>query len=131
MDIFWKSSAGILISLVLIITLSKQERDMSTILSIAVCSMVGITAIKVFEPVVDFLYEVCFLVSAESSLIKTLLQITGIALVAEFVGILCTDAGSTSLGKSIHLLSATVMLYQSVPILQGMLDMIREILGGL
>lgn len=131
MDIFWKSSAGILVSLVLIITLSKQERDISTILSIAVCSMVGIMAIKVFEPVVDFLYEVCFLVSAERNLIKTLLQITGIALVSEFVGILCTDAGSTSLGKSIHLLSATVMLYQSVPILQGMLDMIMKILGGL
>lgn len=131
MELFWKTSAGILISLILILTVGRQERDLAALLSIAVCSMTAIAALHILEPVLDFLYELYFLISDDESMIRILLQIVGIALVAEFVSLLCTDAGNASLGKSVHLLSSSVILYRSIPVMESMLDLIREIMGGI
>lgn len=131
MELFWKTSAGILISLVLILTLNRQEQDLGTVLSIAVCCMSGIAAIRMLEPVVDFLYEINYHISSDQDMMILLLQIVGIALVAEFISILCTDAGNASLGKSIHLLSSAVILYRSLPVMESMLDLILKIMGGL
>lgn len=131
MELFWKTSAGILICLILTLTLSKQERDLAVLLSIAACSMTAIAALQVLEPVLDFLYELYFLTSDNENMIKILLQIVGIALVAEFVSLLCTDAGNASLGKCLHLLSLAVILYLSIPVMESMLDLIHEIMEGI
>lgn len=131
MDLFWKSCAAILIGLILILTLGKQEKDMSALLSMAVCCMAAVTAMEVLEPVLDYLYSLQSLVLADGSLLTTLLQIVGTGLVAEITAMICTDAGNSSLGKSIQILASAVIWYLSVPIFQSLFDLIRQILGEL
>jgi len=131
MDLFWKASAGILIALILVLTLGKQQQDMGTLLTIAVCCMTGIAAIQLLEPVMDFLYELQTLTYMEGSILKTLFRLVGIGLVAELVAMICADAGCASLGKTLQLLASSVILYLSIPIFQSMLELIREIMGML
>ena len=131
MDLFWKTSASILISLILILTLQKQSQDMALLLTTVVCVLAGIASIQTLLPVLDFLYELHTLVSMEDHFLKLLLKIAGIGLVAELVCLLCADAGNSSLGKTVHFLASSVILYLSIPILQGMLDLLQDVLGGL
>ena len=131
MDLFWKASAGILIALILVLTLGKQQRDMGTLLTIAVCCMTAIAAMKLLEPILDFLYELQHLTYMEGNVLKTLFRLVGIGLVAELVAMICSDAGCTSLGKTLQLLASSVILYLSIPIFQSMIELIQSIMGGL
>ena len=60
-----------------------------------------------------------------------LLKAVGIGLVSEIAGLVCTDAGNGSLGKTLQLLGSAVILYLSLPIFTAMLELIREILREL
>ena len=131
MDIFWKASASILISVILILILGKQERDIAALLAIAVCCMVGICLVHALEPIMDFLYSLQSLAGSGSSVLKSLLKITGISLVCEIVSAICADAGCASLGKSLQLLGCTLVLCLSVPILETFAALVQEILGGI
>ena len=131
MDLFWKAAAGILLALILVLTLEKQERDIGTLLTIAVCCMTGIAAMQLLEPVLDFLYELQTLTYMEGSVLRTLFRLAGIGLVAELVAMICSDAGCASLGKTLQLLASCMILYLSIPIFQNMIELIQEIMGGL
>lgn len=131
MDLFWKSSAAVLIALILILALGKQKQDMGTLLSIAVCCMTAMAAIQLLEPVLDFLYGIRQLVYIDGQILSTVLRLVGVGLVAEIIAMVCSDAGYSSLGKDIQLLASSVMLYLSIPIFESMMELIQEIMGGL
>ena len=130
MELFFKSCGGVLIALILILTLGKQERDISIVLSAAVCCMIGIAALKMMEPVMDYLYELRSFAEFEENTLGRLLRMVGIGLTAELVTMICADAGNASLGKCIQFMASSVILRLSLPILDTMLGMIREIMGG-
>ena len=131
MELFWKTSGCILVTLILVLTLGKQQQDMGTLLAIAVCCMTGIAAIQFLDPVQDFIYELQSLTFVDLSVLKTLFKLVGIGLVAELIALICYDAGCASLGKSLQLLASSVVLYMSTPIIQSLIDLICEIMGGL
>ena len=131
MELFWKTSGCILVTLILVLTLGKQQQDMGTLLAIAVCCMTGIAAIQFLDPVLDFIYELQSLTFVDLSVLKTLFRLVGIGLVAELIALICSDAGCASLGKSLQLLASSVVLYMSIPIIQSLIDLICEIMGGL
>ena len=104
---------------------------MGTLLAIAVCCMTGIAALKILEPVLDFIYELQLLASGNETVLKILLQIVGIGLVSELLAMICSDAGNASLGKGVQLLASSAILYRSLPVIESMLTLIREIMGGI
>lgn len=131
MEIFWKTSAGILISLILILSIRPQAQHISILLAIAACCLTGIAASQVLKTVFDFLLELQDMIQMDNDTWNILLRLAGIGLTAEIIASVCVDAGCSSLGKSIQMLSTIVILYQSIPIFQNILKMIREIMGGL
>ena len=67
----------------------------------------------------------------DSNVLKILLKSVGIGLIGEICGAICSDSGNGSLGKMLQLLSASVILWLSLPILEQVLDTITEILEGI
>lgn len=129
MELFWKAAAAALITTVLGLTLGKNEKDISALLTMAVCCMGAMIAISYLEPVLDFLWELESLGDLQSDILGGLLKAVGIGLVAEIAAMVCTDAGNGSLGKTLQMLGTTVILYLSLPIFNAFLEMIQEILG--
>lgn len=129
MDLFWKVTAGILLAMVLHLAMGKQE--MGILLVLAACTMAAIVAVFYLEPVLDFLWELQGFSNLQGDLLGTLIKAVGVGITAELAGLICTDAGCGSLGKSLQFLASTVILYLSVPIFRTFLDLIREILGQL
>lgn len=128
---FWKAAAAVLLTVVLGLAIGKQEKDISALLSMAVCCMIGVIAISYLEPVLDLLRELESLGELQGGMLGILLKAVGITLVAEIAGMICTDAGNGSLAKTLQLLGSAVILYLSIPIFHAFLTLIREILGEL
>lgn len=129
MELFWKAAAAVLIAVVLGLALGKQEKDISVLLTMAVCCMCGMIMISYLEPLLDFLRELEALGDLQGDILGILLKAVGIGLVAEIAGMVCTDAGNGSLGKTLQMLGSAVILYLSIPIFNAFLKLIQEILG--
>lgn len=129
MGIFFKAAAAALISSILTLVLNKQEKDMGLMVTMAACSMGMVILASYLEPVLDFFRQLQAVGDLNGDMLSTLLKAVGIGLVAEIAGLVCTDAGNASLGKTMQLLGAAVILWLSIPVFQMLLDLMTQILG--
>lgn len=131
MELFLKITAGVLLSVILILTVGKWEKDIAVVLGIAVCSMTAFAAMTVLQPVADFLYELELSADLQGYSLGTLMKIVGVGLIGELVCAICQDAGNSSLGKQVQLLASVVILKLSIPMMQTLMDLIDNLLGDL
>jgi stage III sporulation protein AD len=131
MDIFVKCAAGVLVAAVLIIALSKQGKEISLLLVIAVCCMVLGAAVSLLQPVVDFVKRLQSIGQLDSDMVTILLKAAGIGLLAEITCLICADSGNTSLGKALQLLATAAILWLSLPLLNELVELIDNILGAI
>ncbi len=129
MDGFWKAAAGILITVILSISLGKQE--ISLLLATTVSCMAAAIALSYLKPVMAFIQELETMGNLPGGILDTLLKAVGIAVVSEVVGKICSDAGNASLGKTMQLLGSAVILYLTIPLASSLLTLIQDILGML
>ena len=131
MDLFWKTSAGVLIAAVLIIAIEKQEKDFALLLAMMVSAMATLVGLSFLKPVIAFLYELEELGDLQSGVLNILLKATGIALVSELGASICRDSGNTSLAQAVKLMGIMAMLSFSLPVLETLMELIQTILGEL
>lgn len=131
MVIFLKATAGVLVASILCLFLAKQGKDISLLLSVAVCCMVIAGAFSFLEPVLSFFQKLRTLGKLDGEFLSILLKAVGIGLLAEISCLICSDAGNTALGKSLQLMSSAAILWISIPLLNELMDIIEEILGAI
>lgn len=131
MDVVLKAVAGILIAIVLSQVLSKQNKDLSLLLVIAVCCMVAVAAFSYLKGIVDFLKNLQSIGQLNWEMMQILIKAVGIGLLTEITALICTDMGNTSLGKSLQILSVAVILWLSLPLFQKLLDLLDAVLGAI
>ena len=131
MDDFWKTTALILLTVVLSLSVGKTERDISVVLGMVALCIAACAAIQILEPVLDYLVELQRLFHLPDGLVGTLLKAVGIALVAELSASICSDAGNASLAKMLQILGGAVVLSLSVPMFRTLMTIIKEMMGSL
>lgn len=129
MDTFFRTSAGVLVAVILALTLEKQSKDVAMLLTAFVCCMVAVVATSFFQPVVTFLQSLLSIGALSSASLAPLLKITGIALVTQIASMVCADAGSNALAKALEFLGSAVILSLSIPIFNTLLQLVQKILG--
>lgn len=129
MALFWKAVAGLLITVVLVLAVGKQEKDLALLLAMGACVMAVMAAFTFLEPVLEFLYRLEQLGDLQTGVLGALLKITGIGLVTEIAGMICQDSGNGSLARGMQLLGTAVMLHLSLPVLETLLELVQTILG--
>ena len=128
MDRFYQATAAVLVTVMLIVTLHKQGKDMALLLSVLVCGMVGVMAAGFLEPVVRFIQKLKRIGSLDGELLGSLLKIVGICFTAEVTGHICDDSGNSALGKVLQFLASAAILYLSLPMLTMLLELVEGIL---
>jgi stage III sporulation protein AD len=122
-------AAVVLIGLILSLVLGRQSKDMSLLLTLAVCVLVCLGALEFLEPVTELLRELRRLGGLDSEAISILLKAAGIGLLSELAGLLCADAGESALGKVLQILSNAAILWLSLPLFRQIIDLIGEVLA--
>ncbi len=129
MELYFKITAGILITMVLCLLLPKQKADISVLLCLAVCCMTLICAAVYLEPILTLLHRLIDLGNLPNDLIEILFKIMGIGLISQIASVLCMDAGNQSLGKVLQLITTVVVVWLCIPLLEQLLVLIENVLG--
>ena len=131
MDDFWKTTALVLLTVILGLSLDKTERDISAVMGIVALCVAACAAVTILNPVLNYLVELQRLFHLPDDLISILMKAVGIALVAELSASICADAGNASLGKMLQILGGAAVLTLSVPMFRTLMTIIKEMIGGL
>ena len=129
MDRFVQVLAGVLLAVILGIALNKQGKDMTLVLTVAVCCMVLTVVLSFLEPVVDFVEQLRVLGRLDSDMVRIMIKAVGISLVGEISALICADAGNAAMGKAVQMLTAAAVLWLALPLMQGLLDLVQRMLG--
>ena len=122
-------TAAVLIGLILSLVISKQSKDMSLLLTLAVCVLVCLGALEFLEPVAELLRELRRLGGLDSEAVSILMKAALIGLLSELMGLICADAGEGALGKALQILSNAAVLWLSIPLLRQLITMVGEVLA--
>lgn len=131
MDAVWKGAAGAILAVVLGLAVGKKDKDITVLLSVAVCCMLALMAMRYLEPVLDFFETLQQTANLDPQMLEILLKTVGIGMISQIACLVCDDAGNSALGKALQILSAAVILWMSIPLLKSLLNLVQEILGGL
>ena len=129
MDMFLKATAAVLLSVILFLILNPHFKELGMLITLAACCMVAIVAGQFIEPVVGFLDTLQQVGNLDESFLAILLKVVGIGFLSEIAALVCADAGNTTLGKTLQMLAACVILWLSIPLLNSLLELIQDILG--
>ena len=122
-------TAAVLIGLILTLVISKQSKDMSLLLTLAVCVLVCLGALEFLEPVTELLRELRRLGGLDSEAVSILMKASLIGLLSELMGLVCADVGEGALGKALQILSNAAVLWLSIPLLRQLITMVGEVLA--
>ena len=128
MDAVLKVICGALIAVILGLTLRQQGKDIALLLGVAVCCMVVSVGISYLTPVVDFVKQLQESSGTDPEFLRILLKSVGIALVGEIAGLICADAGNSALAKTIQILTTSVILWLSLPLMRALLELVRKMM---
>ncbi len=129
MERFLQVCAGILVTVLVTMLLNKQAKEMSLLLVVLVCCMTVAAAMWYLDPVIDFLGDLQAVGQLDPNAVGIILKTVGISLLAEIAALICADSGNSALGKSIQLLAVVTVLWLSLPLFGGLMDMVRSMLG--
>lgn len=128
MELLWKTLVMVLISVLLGLSVGKQEKDLSIVLSLVVCTITVSFALTYLEPVISFLRGLEVLAELQGGILNIILQVCGVSIVSDLVSMICSDAGNASLAKAVQFLSACAILHLTIPMMQAFIDLIQGIL---
>lgn len=128
METYWKALGGLLIAVVLGLVLGK---DMSVLLSLAICAMVTVVATHYLQPVLAAIKQMAQAANFQGENFQILIKILGISLVSEITGMIFADAGAGSMTKVLKILTSSVILWISMPVFQSILSLLQQIMREL
>ena len=127
MEFYWKAAAAVLI--VLILGQAIPQKDLSLVLTMTACVLVGLLFITYLTPIIDFLKTLQKLGDIQGNMLEILLKVLGIGIVTQLTQLICKDSGNASLGQALNLLGTAVILWLSLPVFTALIEIIQKILG--
>ena len=130
-NLFLKVIAGTLIGLILWLCVSKGNKDIATLLTIAISAIVLLVAMEYLTAFFQFVEKIQSIANIKSELLSILFKAVGIGFISEVSSIICKDAGNESIGKSIQIFSVITILILSIPAFDQLLSLLQDILGNI
>lgn len=131
MNDFLKAAGLIVVCVILCLALSGHGKSFSTLLAIAVCCMVCVTAIGYVRPVIEFFTQLQHIGNLDPELVRILLKAVGIGVLSEVTSLICADAGNAAMGKALQILSTAVILWLSLPLFTSLIELITQIMTNI
>lgn len=117
------AAAG-LVAVIICIQLAKDNREFSFLVALAAgIYILGFGIVQLGQVVFD-IKSLLAQVGVGESYISILLKCIGITYVGEFASGLCKDAGHSSIGEQIEMVSKLSILALSMPVLTGLIETI-------
>ncbi len=127
---FLKVAGIALIAALLASILDKRDRSLGIALGLLACIIAMLGCIRTVRPVAAFFEELSTLSGLGGAYLAPLVKTAGIGLVTQVTCAVCADCGQNALAKVAELCGTAAALCMSLPLLRGVLELIREMMGG-
>ena len=124
-------AAGGMVAVILSLLLGKQNKEAAVLLTLVAVCMIAAQVLGYLKPIIDFIYDLANKGQLDGELLKIVMKSVGIGLVAEIAELVCADSGNAAIGKTIQILATVTVLWLSLPLMQGLLEIVQRILGGI
>ena len=131
MELFLRSTALVLITVIFGLLLSGQNKSFALMLSLSACCLVIFSLVGYLEPLLDLLEQITELAGVSGQMLSMLLKAAGIYLIAHLAQLICKDAGQSALANVIGLMANVVILWISIPLVEELLELMQEVLGSI
>ena len=130
MSIFYKILAGAMVTVVLCVFLSKNNKDYATLIILTASALILISSVSYLQPVLDFVMHLKRKANLDNDALQIIFQAVGVGILTEIIGMICCDAGFSALDKAIKFASSAVILWLSIPLFEALLELLETILGN-
>lgn len=128
MDLLIKTIACALVAVMLSILLPHDRKEISMLLGIAACSIVGIGAVTYLQPAMELLHRLEQIGNLDSHMIGILFKVVGIGVVTEIAVLVCKDLGNDAVGKMLQILGSSAILWITIPLFEEFVALIEDVL---
>lgn len=108
--------------------LKKSNREAALLLTAGAAALLLVSALEGAAPLFSQLEEAA--AGVPGGYLKVMLKAVGIALIGQFAGYVCKDAGEAGLAFAVELSAKAAILAAAFPVLMELLGYVGEILGG-
>ncbi|MGI5986189.1 MAG: hypothetical protein GXY01_01135 [Clostridiales bacterium] len=112
---------------ILTLIIKKTNPEISTVLTLAVCTVIAGLTLKAFSSVKEVLELVEVGTGFSSAYTAPVLKCVGIGITARLGSDICKDSGQAAVASSVEICGAVCALYVSLPLIKTLLRMIGEL----
>lgn len=121
--------AGIgLISLIVIVVIKQYRPEFAVYVSILAGLLIMGLVISKLNGIVVILKNLANKTNLNTSFLRILIKITGIAILTEFTTSICKDSGEGAIATKVDLGGKIIIMSMSIPIISSLLETILKIL---
>lgn len=113
-----------IISVVLVVLLKEEKKEMALILSICAGVCLLLFAISKMSVVVELLDMLVTKSGMNKEFLIIILKITGIAYIVEFGKNICMDAGQSAIGTKLEIAGKVIILTLSLPLISALINVL-------
>lgn len=117
------------ITAILVLILKDQQKGIASIVLLGGSLMILLLCMDDLKSIVALVEDMNQWMKMDRIYIKIMLKIVGIAYVCQFSSEICQDLGSQTIGKQIEMAGKLSVLIVSIPVIQAMLDTMKELLA--
>ena len=121
MDIFQIAAIGI-IGAVLAVMIKRDSPIFAVMISLAVTVLIFLPVLPQLGAVIGLIYGVSQYLGSGREYVLIVIQIIGIAYVAEFASQLCADCGENSIAAKVDLAGKVLIMAVGAPVVIGLLS---------
>ena len=131
MSDYLKVIASILITVIMALMLSKQNQEISLLLTLCVSCLVITIMVSYLQPIINFAERLIVIGNLNKELLDLLFRVVGVCLLSQIAGFVCADAGNQTLNKVLQIMTSVVILYISLPMLEELVSLIEKVMGDI
>ena len=110
-----------IISVVLVVVLKEQRKEMALVLSITAGIILLFFTIETITEMLNMLVERA---GVDKNFLIIILKITGIAYIVEFGKNVCQDAGQTAIGTKLEIEGKVIIVTLSLPLISALVNVL-------
>jgi len=127
MDIIIKAVVIGIVGTIMTLIIKKTNPEISTVLALAICTVIVGMSMKVFSSVSEVLNLVELESGFSSAYTAPVIKCVGIGITARLGSDICKDSKQEAVASSVEICGAICALYVSLPLIKTMLRMIGEL----
>ena len=117
-----------MLTLILILTIKEQRKDIAVILSLIAGVFILNFAINKIEPVINLLNTLSEKSGINKEFFTVILKATAIAYLVEIAKSMCEDSNEKALGQKVEIAGKVVIISISIPIITSLLNLLSDMM---